>query len=161
MSSTRLEIDRLLAKVEQAFSGVSKGALTMHEAVLSDSYSTTDAERQQARLKDAESRWQDIPYSTIKDCGSGFPFLDPESWRYHIPAFMRWSLVNMSGPIDSAIYALDLRDDPFGRARLDILSPAQFLVVCDFLRFMAARPEEVDAEVAQEALERIQLVRSV
>jgi hypothetical protein len=74
---------------------------------------------------------------------------------------MRWSLLHRgdteSAPVDDTIYTLNLSDsDAADRSRLQMLSYDQLRVVREFLKFMAARPNEADAQVAQEALERVE-----
>jgi hypothetical protein len=85
-------------------------------------------------------------------------FLDPQGWRYCLPAFMRWSLLHVGQPgsdlVDDTIYTLSGRS-PLSRERLALLSGDQLLAVCAFLQLMAAHPEDVDAQAAEEALKNI------
>src|SRR5687768_7277152 len=84
--------------IESAFAGVSRNAgITLHEATVIDNYGT-DEERAHARLLDNESRWEEVPSAAIEKNYTALSFLDPEGFRYYLPAYMRWALYNYKRP---------------------------------------------------------------
>ena len=153
-----VEASELVERIERAFSDVPKGPMSIHEAERLDHCRVTRADQQLERSKDCDSRWQDIPDAAIEECCYALAFFDVGSWRYHIPAYMRWSVANLfssGGRTTDTIVSLDPTDERSG-SRIRSLSQDQRRVACDFLRFMAAHPDDADAESARDALERIQ-----
>jgi hypothetical protein len=148
----------LVSEIEMAFADVRRGATTIHEAEILDRAFAAAHERELARAKDRETRWQEIPDDTIAECFDALAFLDPESWRYYLPAYMRWALVHLADEhhdaIDGVIYSLSSHG-PDAIARYEVLSPEQSRAVCRFLRaMMDLPPGEVDGEAAQDGLDR-------
>jgi len=151
----------IIAAIEEAFASVSRGAVTLHEAEVLDVYGT-DAERRDARAQDPEQDWRDVPDPSIEACSDALPHLDPVSWRFYLPAFMRLGLRRLMDPrgftIDRAIYALDLGQDPslfdYNLDRFRTLDSAQALVVRRFLELAARSELYCDDLVARQALER-------
>jgi hypothetical protein len=145
MNDSRVELcDEIIARITAAFSGVPRGGITLHEAVVIDHYGS-DAERRTARARDAERRWQDVPDTVIESHPSVFSFLCPESFRYYIPAYMVWSLryhrISDSLSSDFTIYSLtptrDKGQDRWRLERFEIFSPAQARATWRYLQFMA------------------------
>ena len=147
----------LLAAIEAAFTDVPKGAITIHEADLLYNLGISQTERDAARARDRDSRWQEIPDSTIRKCSHALPFLDQIGWRYYVPAYMSWSIRHVadreSDSVDSTIYTFSHFDDA-GYARYQSLSASQLTVVRRFLQFMADHPGQADDEVARDSLEK-------
>jgi hypothetical protein len=83
--------DDVIKEIEAAFLGVPIGQLTLHEADLMDSYAT-DAELRAARERDPERDWRDVPDASLKVCSYALSYLDPLSWRFYLPALMRYAL---------------------------------------------------------------------
>src|SRR5262245_49552524 len=78
----------VLSEIEAAFSGVSReGGVTLHEATAIDDYAT-QAQRESARARDQETRWQDVPDADIASNYSVFSFLDDIGRVYYAPAYM-------------------------------------------------------------------------
>ena len=154
------ESQSLIVALEHAFASVSRGAVTLHEAEVIDDYGT-DAERTKARRRDPELDWRDVPDSSIASCLDALSHLDPESWRFYLPAFIRLGLRTMTGPhspIDRAIYALAVGDDrklnDYQRARFETLDAAQAEVIRRFLQFATENDDHCDGLVAGQALEK-------
>ncbi len=91
------DIGPIIQAIEQAFAGVPRGSITLHEAEVVDSYGT-EAERQRARKRDTEADWCEVPDSSIEECQNALPHLDPESWRFYLPAYMRHGLRHVTSP---------------------------------------------------------------
>jgi hypothetical protein len=85
--------DLLVQDIEAAFATVERGAgLTLHEAAEfeGNDYCTAE-ERACVRAFDPETRWQDIPDSSLAECLDFWAFED-EGFRFHLPACLRWYL---------------------------------------------------------------------
>lgn len=161
MAENATEIREIISALEAAFAGVSRGAVTIHEAEVIDDYGSKD-ERNEARTRDPELDWRHIPDSSIEKCANALTYLDPVSWRFYLPAYVRFGLRWFHDPrgwiIDHAIYSLDP-----GKARtpadtrLDqfaTLDAAQANVIRRFLEFASRNDAHCDAVVAKQALER-------
>jgi hypothetical protein len=135
---------------------VSVGQLTLHEADLMDSYSATDAQRSAARDRDPEGDWRDVPDASLRECDYALSYLDPVSWRFYLPAFMRYQLRDSSKAAD-VIHTFDaagIRQQERGiQDRFNSLDQAQVRAVCTFLRFASENGESYDAHGAKEALD--------
>lgn len=115
-----------------------------------------------ARLKDTDTRWQDVPDEWIEYFSDVLSFFDTEGFRYYIPAYMIWSLKNYktseSNSINTTIYGLLIYKydqfpdyDPYHRFRL--LNREQSKTISNFLNFMATYCEDwADAKAAKRAL---------
>ena len=104
-----------------------------------------------------------MPGVSIEECPDALSFLDPEGWRFYLPAYMRWALRDLkdshSTAIDQTIYSLDCGDSPpsavgHSTARFRTLNRAQAQAVHRFLTFAADNDDTCDAVVAQQALDR-------
>ncbi|MEM1034265.1 MAG: DUF6714 family protein, partial [Myxococcota bacterium] len=146
-----------------AFVDVRPGAITLHEAEVLDDYGT-EAERQRARRNDPETDWREVPDASIVACPTALSHLDPDGWRFYLPACMRYALRTWDRPhappafsIDQVIYTLGPGCDPELRAhalaRFERLDDAQRAVVVRFLELAASDDEAADAVVAREALD--------
>ena len=85
--------DQLIQDIENVFRDVERGnGLTLHEAAEfeGNDYGTAE-ERACVRAFDPETRWQDIPESSLEECEDRWAF-DDEGFRFHLPAYMRWHL---------------------------------------------------------------------
>jgi hypothetical protein len=159
------EEGEIIEEIRSAFAGVPRGATTIHEAEVMDVYGT-DAQRQEARRIDTEEQWDEIHPGSIADCTAALSYLDPEAWRFYLPAYMTWTLRHFhlgaayggaTTVPDHTIYSLDLSGhDPGVREhkmeRFRLLDEAQSRAVCRFLYLMAEHDDRVDADAAIEAL---------
>ncbi len=154
-------LNETIDAIREAFEGVGRGEITIHEAEVIDKYGTLEA-RKKARRLDNESRWEDVPDKDIEQCGDAISHFDPVSWRYYIPRYMEWSLRNhetsKSMTVDQTIYTFMLGNsksiNDYCRVRFHTLSKKQSLAVNRFLLFMSTREPLVDASSAKIALEK-------
>ena len=150
-------VDRVIREIEDAFRGAPLGSVTLHEAEVMDAYGT-EAERGAARDLDRERDWRDVPDASIRECPAALSFLDPLSWRFYLPAYIRYGLLHPTeGTVDSAIYALApagiRQPERTTEERFNTLDDGQVRAVCSFLLFAAAHGEWCDDVVAKEALD--------
>jgi hypothetical protein len=145
-------VDDIVRAIEVAFAGVPRGRVTLHEAEVIDGYGTAE-ERQQARELDPEQDWRDVPGASIEECPDALSYLDPEGWRFYLPAYMRWALqhlkVSHNAAIDPTIYSLDGGSSP----RFRTLNRMQARAVHHFLTCASQNDDACDAVVAQQALD--------
>ena len=152
--------EAIIEEIRIAFANVKRGRITLHEAEEIDNYSTAEI-CALARLKDKDSHWEEVPDEHIFRCRCTLIYLDPESWRYYIPAYMIFTLrycdqkphvpdegYYTSASIDSTIFTLS---DNFDPERYQRLNTAQSRVIYRFLRYFA---EMGDSE-AERAIEVI------
>jgi hypothetical protein len=155
------EAKSIIDAIHEAFRGVARGRISLHEAEAIDAYAS-DEECAAVRSLDTETRWEDVPDQHIAQCTAALSHVDPESWRYYIPRYMEWSLCNFrssdSVASDFTIYTFaparkkepQLREYSLQRYRL--LTAQQSRVVYRFLRYMAGQGEHADSRVANEAI---------
>ena len=149
------ERENLLRLIATAFKGVERGEITLHQAWVIDRVGTAEEERAAQRL-DTESRWQDIPDTKIAEFPTALSFVDMESFRYYLPAYMTWTLrygqTDTTSSIipDWTIYSLDSETTNEKLRRL--LSKEQRRAVCLFLRYCAQHTGYFDAKAATRAL---------
>jgi len=153
--------DKVIAEITEAFSGVRRGAITLHEADVIDECGS-EKDRRSARARDIEKRWQDVPETDIESHSSALSFLCPESFRYYIAAYMVWSLRNYhtskSASSDFTIYALTPNTnkavDKRSLSRFAIFSSEQAKTIRHFLEFMVDHEDgHADATQAKLALD--------
>lgn len=161
MQETDKEIrQRIIAEIERAFTDVRRGnGITLHQARALDDY-RDEIEQAQARRKDTDARWQDIPDTRIEKLADTLAFLDPEGFRYYIPAFMIWALRHyetsdsFAGDAAAYIFGVNpLAEDNMDRFRL--FTPRQTAAIAHFLEYFAycADSNHTDNETAQKALD--------
>lgn len=84
----------VLDMIHRAFDGVQRGrGRTLHETMVLDDYGSEEEQRK-AREMDQETRWQDVPDSTLDSYSSYLGYLDMEGHRYYLPALMSWAIRN-------------------------------------------------------------------
>ena len=157
------DAESIIGDIHDAFRGVRRGEITLHEAVVLDEYGTPEA-RDEARQRDTEERWEQLPDTHVEECGWALCHVDPQSWQYYIAPLMIWSLRYFRSNDDSVvpdftIYTFDpnvkhedLRSYKLDRHRL--LDDAQARCVCRFLRYMAQHGDRADDFVANDALRK-------
>jgi hypothetical protein len=149
----------IIDAIHEAFRGVARGAISLHEAEVIDECGSEE-EQATARALDTEDRWEDIPDQHIEECIAALAFVDPESWRYYIPRYMEWSLRHFrtsdSIVSDFTIYTFAGSNEPelreYSLQRYRLLTPHQSRAVYRFLRYMAAHGERADSHVANDAI---------
>ena len=152
----------IIEEIIDAFRGVARGEITLHEADVWDDYGSEE-EAEKARELDTESSWEEIPDEWIENCGGALSFYDPQSWQYYIPAYMIWALkyfrISDSIASDWTIYTFDLSENnpelkQDDMERFQQLNQKQSAAVCRFLRYMSRDNERVDGRVAKKALQK-------
>ena len=130
--------NELIAYIQEAFHGVRLGnGQTIHEADLEGCY-TDDSVRLNARAKDTETDWRDIPDSKLASFSSVVCFFDPEAYRFYIPAYMIWTLKNWRTSdlhiVDSVLWSFGYKYGPFDDERRLIFSPTQLHAAYRFMK---------------------------
>jgi hypothetical protein len=144
--------EQLIRDIEAAFRDVQRGqGLTLHEAVAFEGTDHCSAEeRARARVLDPETRWQDIPDSSLEECLDRWAF-DDEGFRFHLPAYLRWYLRHPRGQPPACGVSLFLQlsvtgHKPKDRLRcecsFDRFTPEQKRVIARFLEFRALEVHE-------------------
>ena len=154
-------MDSSLAIIEfirSAFANVSRGAVSLHEAYVID-YGGSMEERKLAREKDTDSNWQQVPDETLEGFPYALHFVDIQSWRYYIPAFMIWVLKNyrtsQSMTMNTIFSTLDVTGEaewglrPRTIERFHSLDRNQSQAVFRFLKFISAESDPEDDMAAQ------------
>jgi hypothetical protein len=152
----------LIAEIEAAFQNVQRGGgLTLFEAHMEGVGSEADFQR--ARAREIHATWRDVPDKVIARCYSALSFLDPEGFRYYLPAYMRFAVRYFDDPklwdepaVDWAIYAFRGYESfrEYKEPLFSIFDEPQARVICRFLRFMAnCTNQQADDEAAREALQ--------
>jgi hypothetical protein len=136
--AANMTAEDVILEIERAFDGVARDdGITLHEAVALDDYASDD-ERTQARLRDTESRWQDVPEEDIEEQYTIFSFLDDKGFRYYLPAYMTWMLRNFdhthSASLDSTVYALE--PSSYFPQRSTLFNFSQVTAIVHFLEYL-------------------------
>lgn len=134
----------VITLIEDAFAEVSLGeGITIHQREAIDNYQSEE-EFERARRLDDETRWQEIADEKIRRLGSHLTFLDPDSVRYHLPAFMRhalhvWDSDCSFGYSDMILYSLEdgPRSDGYHAESFLKLDDSQHRAVAIFLKFVS------------------------
>jgi hypothetical protein len=133
------EIDQLINLIRDAFSGqqIDDGT-TIHEADLEGCY-LQDQERLDARAKDTETDWLEVPDWKIERFSSVLSFFDVKGWCFYIPAYMIWTLKNWRTTnlwvADCVVWEFDPAMSDFSWPRFEALSPAQRHAAFRFVQF--------------------------
>jgi len=104
------QIDNAVDQIVDAFANVTLGdGVSLREADVIDDYGS-DEERATARQRDELHDWQRIADDDIENYSSVLCFMDDEGLRFHLPAYMRFTLrryrESESMSTDSTIYRL-------------------------------------------------------
>ena len=87
-----LAVETALREIRSSFASVELAdGVTIHQAEAIDCYAGAEAIAS-ARLLDLYVRWQDIPDELLTKFESTLWHADPAGFRFHIPAFMTWTL---------------------------------------------------------------------
>ncbi len=160
------EREALIAEIERAFDGVARGdGITLSQTLVLDYYGGEE-EQAEARRKDTDTRWQDVPEAELEwhSCAVAMSFLDATGFRYYIPAFMRWAVRCSGLPGSEAPGNIVMGLDPgepggslyeYSVSRFRVLNQAQARAVAHFLQFFAGPAGQHRGEdyCAQEALD--------
>ena len=107
---------------------------------------------------DSDSKWWEVSDEKIAYECSALTAFSPKAYVYYLPAYMSWVLTHYetsdSNTVDYTVYDLDLlgaTEERTRRARS--LTVDQSKAVLEFLKFMAERPDRVDASAAKRAID--------
>ena len=150
------------AAVENAFGELRHaGRERLYDAELADNYGMESCLTEE--LKDLTyERWSEIPGTVIARCHSALSFFDPQSFQFHLPAYMTWTLDNYltsdSLSADMTIYSLLLytEDEEVAARQLErfrIFDKAQREAIISFLRFAELNDDYLDGHAARRALD--------
>ena len=159
----------LIREITTAFEGVAReDGVTLHEAMVIDDYGSAE-ERAEARRKDIERKWQDVPADDICSSDAVLSFLDSKGFHYYIPAYVVWYLENVdrenssclsSNTFDSVIFHLtyQLRDESVDKSaraeRFEFFTDEQRRAIARFLEFEAEREEKLERRYMRASLYR-------
>lgn len=154
------ERQAVIEQIRTAFREVRiEDGVTLHEAEAIDDYGTYGSaeERKAARLKDPESRWQDVPDEKIEKM-QVFPFLDVKGTRFYIPAYMIWTLKNFerstSVSVDATLHVFR-RPGHESEIFSVLFNEEQSRAILRFLKFVAVHGEKyTDAKFLRKAIEK-------
>ena len=182
-TSSSDEIRRsLVSKIRQVFADVRLGkGRSAEEAWVLDGYGGKEKLRI-ARRDRKDIHWEQVPdevklhgYPVFQKFSSLFCFLDPDGFRFYLPACLVWVLSSESTPdtetmLEALLFALCLDGDTDGEngtpksinrqntrdklKNFKRLSTDEAQVVAEFLRYVQTNAEEWHADDAKQALER-------
>ncbi len=155
----------LIEEITTAFEGVAReDGVTLHEAMVIDDYGSAE-ECAEARKKDTETKWQDVPADDICSSDAVLSFLDNKGFHYYIPAYVVWYLENIdhddpdhlsSNAFSSVVFHLtyelkgQLRDKSAARLaraeRFEFFTNEQRRAIAHFLEFEAEREEKLERQ---------------
>ena len=113
--------DNLIVEIKAIFKNVTReNGTSIREADVIDDYGTTQ-ERDQARRLDTDTHWSEVDIELLDPGCSCLCFMDAIGYRYHLPAYMVYTLKNGYGQVfnepfvdsnifEFFIYGLDLSD---------------------------------------------------
>lgn len=107
----------VISIIRKAFDNVLiEDGMTIHEADLEGAY-TDDSVRIEARKKDNELSWKDVPDWKLERYYTTPSFLDKKGFRFYLPAFMIWCLkfgkTSDSLTLDNLANYLTIEDSDF------------------------------------------------
>ena len=110
--------------INAAFQGVTLGdGTSIQEARLLDDHCEDLSRYNEARQNDSEVSWRDIAREKIESFGDTLVFMNPQGFRFYLPAFMKYSLNYPDSDHycgDAAIMALSVdRDLDFSESSLE------------------------------------------
>jgi hypothetical protein len=148
------DIQLAIEQIESAFANVRlEDGVSLREADVIDDYGRA-VDRAKARARDELHDWRRISDDLISKYYWCLSFFDGKGLRFHLPAYMRFTLRHFrssdSMSIDSTIYALGRSTKDFG-----MLDNLQREAVRQFLRIMSESRQFVDARAAKSALEDV------
>ena len=144
-----VQMDDLILLIRKVFASVSPDpSQTLHMAELTDQAigrEISQREWKDARGKDQEQHWYDVPRESLLECESAIFHLEPDGWRFYLPAYLTLSLRMIdSGKFDcwvvwTILFVLTLDNpvtDEYKRRRYDSLALEQKLAVQKFLQYV-------------------------
>ncbi|HTQ31256.1 MAG TPA: DUF6714 family protein [Opitutaceae bacterium] len=126
-------MQKLLADLDDAFREVPRPKITKSVARgLDDEWILSDERAQELASLDPEKDWHEVTESDVNTFQEYFNFSDVEGWRFYLPAFIRYYLLNLESPSSDAgdaVYLACTSPNP----KFDLLSPAQMKCIKEFI----------------------------
>ncbi|MGC4016894.1 MAG: CPCC family cysteine-rich protein [Luteolibacter sp.] len=147
---------QIIGFIEFHFNNVTRdGGTTLHQMEVLDDYGSAEDLAEAAKL-DTESTWEEISDLKLSNFACSMVFLDAKGFRFHLPAFMRFTLANWKDGAAvcenmGVIYALSAGPHGFHHEVFEILSHAQLEATASFLWYIANSNDSL-AEDAESGL---------
>lgn len=156
LATERERVDQLLV---EAFGDLTRGAgMRVFDAVVADDWGIVHDHARAIEHVDYQ-HWWDVPDELIEGYDAVLSFFDAPAFRFHFPAYARWSMVHLNGSdsitSDSLIYNLEAGGrgaDSYRRVRFEAFDRPQSEAVARFLQVVVAFSTDLDHE-AQAALD--------
>ncbi|MFK7906717.1 MAG: DUF6714 family protein [Chitinophagales bacterium] len=132
---THATAEQIILKIKDAFSEARKGSKTIHEGEAMDDYRTATEEE---RKREKSKHWDEVKAEHLLECTCALTYLEGDSWKYYVPAYMTWLLQNPfsdSNLSGAAFYAFTSERE-FSVNKYKLLDKAQSEVIYLFLLFM-------------------------
>lgn len=99
----------LIQDIRVAFRGVPRPKITLNVAKgYDDEWVLSESRIQELSSQDLEQCWEDVTHESIRFCQEYFCFSDDEGWRFYLPAFMCYHLIEFPHHgYDAAFQACD------------------------------------------------------
>jgi hypothetical protein len=161
-----MDLHAVRALIDAAFAGVPRDEdCTLHHAELLDhtlDREIAEEEWIEARRRDPETDWRDVPVAALEECGAALSHATPMSWLFYMPAYMKHALDMLDSDkwfSGSVIFHLTYRRQDSGLhwyalERFKQLTPRREEAVIAFLNYVVAHPgtSKWDTNSATEAL---------
>jgi hypothetical protein len=161
--------DQVVKTIEVAFDVIERPTTSLRQFVLTDKFGMsreiTDKEWYLAGKARVDTKWDEIPDSEIKECGSQLAHMSSEEFQYYLPAYMRYSVKHYQKPLldddilGSTVFALSpsSKDKPlysYAISQYAQLNSTQKLAIIQFLKFVATKADYIEQPYAVEALDQ-------
>ena len=146
----------VIHSIDEAFLDVPRPELSLRQYFLTDqrgmSGTITEDEWQLAGIMRVDSSWQEITDLEIEHCGGLMAHMDAISFKYYLPAYMRYSLVHIDKSIvesdilgytvSSLIPSSDCPED--SKMKFSLLDWSQAESIASFLSYVSVHAHEVE-----------------
>jgi len=157
-----MSIEDLIEIIQKAFHGVEQPKdITLHVAEAHDYYDYENNDKH--RAKDYIGDWEGVPDEHIHECKHALSYVDKVGIRYYLPAYMIWTLRNLSSDeydLDHALYTLDNSpNDPqlseYHKERFLLFNSEQMKACALFVKFCAEDEQDyTDSYFAKKKYDR-------
>ena len=152
--------EELLNRIAECFASVPKPAVITKRVArgIDDDSNLSSARLEELRAQDQESSWTELTDDDIEYFDDILPWLDPDGYRFYLPAFMSYTLrryrdsasLAMNGTIYSCTNCVCSHT-------FALFTAAQMRCVVEFLEFCAVADEYLDAAHAAYAVDHLEL----
>jgi len=117
------KVEELLEEIKLSFVDIEKPSITFHVARAYDNDYIVSKERgEKLNALDTEVSWEEVSKNKVETYQEYFYFSDSEGWRFYLPAFMKYYLLEFPNCRYTAIYDVLVDGDC---DRLDMLDVVQ------------------------------------